>query len=231
MNQISLKILLLTSLIFVNITPATVRAGDNTSTPAKSPKQSTSIFEAILSLFKSPERRFISRGDGVCLISPGNLGEQLIWSERPLFIWQGKIPKSKISLTKSAENSGEKDRLVWTQIVSENTKTVAYAGEALQPGSTYYWELFSDGKTDGRAITLMTEFQREAIAAELTALENKLENDGATEEDIAIAKADYFVRQKLGFDALQQLYSVPNPSPRLTAQIIEIEQQLCDINE
>ena len=231
MNKISLKILLLTSLILVNIIPATVRAEDSTSTPAKSPKQSTSILEAILSLFKSPERRFISRGDGVCLMSPGNLGEQLIWSERPLFIWQGKIPESKISLTKSAENSGEKEQLLWTQIVSENTQTIAYTGEALQPGSTYYWELISDGKTDGRIITLMTEFQREAIAAELTALENKLENDSATEEDIAIAKADYFVRQKLGSDALQQLYSMSNPSPRLTAQIIEIEQHLCDISE
>ena len=229
LNKISLKILLLTSLILVNIT-STVWAEDNTSTPAESPKQSTSILEAILSLFKSPERRFISRGDRVCLISPGDLREQLIWSDRPLFIWQGEIPESKINLTKSAENPGEKEQLVWTQIVSENTQTIAYTGEALQPG-TYYWELISDGKTDGRVITLMTESRREAIAAELTALENKLENDGATEEDIAIAKADYFVRQKLGSDALQQLYSVSNPSPRLTAQIIEIEQHLCQIDE
>ena len=225
MNKLQLKLLLI-SLFAVNIVSINVRAEKNTS---ENSQRSTSILEAILSLFKSPESRFITRGDEVCLISPGNLGEQLIWSDRPLFIWQGKIPESEINLTKSAENFGEGE-LVWTQTVPETTRSIAYTGEDLQPGSTYDWELISDGTTYRQTITLMGESQQEAIAAELAALENRLD-DGATKEDIAIAKADYFIRQKLGYDALQQLYSVPNPSPRLTAQITEIEQHLCNTNE
>ena len=228
MNRISLKLLLSTSLILINIIPTNIQAEENTSTP-KSPKQQTSILEAILSLFKSPENRFITRGNKVCLISPGNIGEQLIWSDRPLFVWQGKIGESEINLIKSAESFREE--VVWTQTIPENTQTIAYTGDDLQPGSTYNWELVSNDTTYRQTITLIEQSQREAIAAELTALKNKLVSNGATKEDIAIATADYFIGKKLGYDALQQLYSVPNPSPRLTEQITEIEQHLCNLNE
>ena len=230
MNKTNLRLLLLTSLLLTNIIPTTARSEENTSIPVQSSKQSTSIVEAILSLFKSPERRFITRGDEVCLVSPGDSGEQLIWSDRPLFIWQGKIPESEINLTESTKNFGEEE-LVWTETVPENTQTIAYTGDELQLGATYDWELISNGTTYRQTITLMEESQREAIAAELAALENKLENNHATKEDIAIAKADYFIQQQLGYDALQQLYSVPNPSSSLTEQITEIERHLCNINE
>lgn len=224
--QLLLLILLVLTNIFIN-----VRAEESTSN--KNPQRSTSIIEAIISLFKSPERRFISRGDEVCLISPGNRGEQIIWSDRPLFILQGEVPESEINLIKSAESLLKEEQLVWKETVIPDTQTIAYTGDDLQPGVTYDWELVSDDATDLQinTFTLMEQSQREAIAAELAALENKLENDGATKEDIAIAKADYFVRQKLGYDALQQLYSVSNPSPRLTDQITAIEQHLCDLNE
>ena len=227
MKKNSSKLLLSAFLVLASVVPATIQAEDNTSTPTKSPEKSTSILEAILSLFKSPENRFITRGDEICLISPGNLGEQVIWNDRPLFIWQGKIPESEINLT---ESTGIREELVWTETVSENTQTIAYTGDDLQPGITYDWELVSNDKTYRQTITLMEQSQREAIAAELTALENKLD-DSATKENIAIAKADYLIRQQLGYDALQQLYSVPNPSPDLTAQITQIEQHLCNTNE
>ena len=223
MNKFSSLLLILS--IFTNTAFINVVAEENT--PTKNPRRSTSILEAIISLFKSPERRFITRGDEICLISPGNLGEQVIWNDRPLFIWRGKIPESKINLT---ESTGIREELVWMETVSENTQTIAYTGDDLQPGSTYNWELISDGETYSQTITLMEQSRQEAIAAELAALENQLD-DSATKEDIAIAKANYFTQQKLGYDALQQLYSVSNPSPNLTEQIIKIEQYLCNTNE
>ena len=229
MNKISLKLLLLTSLIIANIVPA-IKAQENTSTPAESPQQSTSILKAILSLFKSTENRFITRGDEVCLISPGNAGEQVIWSDRPLFIWQGEIPESEINLFEAAENLLEEEQLVWRSTVPENTQSIAYTGDALKPGITYEWEIVSNDTTYRQIITLMEESEREAIAAELTDLENKLDDD-ATVEDIAIARADFFTRKQLGYDALQQLYSVPNPSSSLKTQIKEIEQYFCNLNE
>ena len=228
MNQISSKLLLLTSLILTNIVPA-IQAQENTSAPAKTSQQSTSILKAILSLFKSTENRFITRGDEVCLISPRDGGEQVIWSDRPLFIWQGEIPESEINLVKAAKNLLEEEQPVWMETVPANSQTIAYTGDSLPPG-TYKWELISNDTTYRQTITLMEESEREAIATDLTALENTLDDD-ATAEDIAIARADFFTRKQLGYDALQQLYSVSNPSDRLKTQINEIEQYLCNLNE
>ena len=229
MNKISFKLLLLTSLILVNIVPATIQAKENTSTPAESSPQSTSIIKAILSLFKSTEKRFITRGDEVCLISPGNAGEQLIWSDRPLFVWLGTIPESEINLVEASKSLLKEKELVWMKTVPENSQTMVYTGDKLEPG-TYEWELVSNNATYRQTITLMEDSERKAIAAELTNLENKLDDD-ATLEDIAIARADFFTRKQLGYDALQQLYSVPNPSDRLKSQINEIEQYFCSLNE
>ena len=223
------KLLLLTSLVLANIVPA-IQARENTSTPAESPQQSTSILKAILSLFKSTENRFVTRGDEVCLISPGNAGEQVIWSDRPLFIWQGKIPESEINLVEVPKNLLEEEQLVWMETVPENIQSIAYTGDALKPGITYKWKLISNDTIYNQTITLMEESEREAIAAELTDLENTLDDD-ATVEDIAIERADFFTRKQLGYDALQQLYSVPNPSDRLKTQINEIEQYFCNLNE
>lgn len=243
MNKLPTKLLLLSGLIVTiiissnlvssNIFVSNVYAEEHPpKTSTTTPKRSMSIFKAILSIFKFPENRLITRGDQVCLISPGKLGKQLIWSDHPLFIWQGKTPQSKINLYSAASNYNyQKDeQLIWQKTISPNTQTMAYAGEKLQPGFTYDWEIISHQKTDRPSIILMKESQRDMIAAELTAIENQLQAADATTEEIAIAKADYFIRQKLGSDALQQLYTVQNPSSNLTKQIENIEQYLCQHN-
>ena len=76
----------------------------------------------------------------------------------------------------------------------------------------------------------MSQLEREKITSELSTLETKLQTEGATTEDIGIAKADYFVEQQLWSDALQQLHSVENPSPNLTQKIADIKQYLCESN-
>ena len=231
MNKLPSKLSLLTLLIFTNLVPNSALAEARSQT--KTPKESTSILQALLSLFKAPEKRFISRGEAICPISPGNSESQLIWSVRPLFIWQGETMASEIELFSSASNDeGEQERkLMWQETVTPNTQTLAYAGEELQPGFTYDWDFIAaDGQTHSQKIVLIEQQQRDAIAADLNALSTELKNNGANEEEIAIAKADYFVQQKLGSDALQQLYSVANPSPNLTRQIDEIEQYLCQQN-
>ena len=243
MNKLPPKLLLSTLLIVTtiissnlissNIFPSNVQAEEyNPKTSASTPKRSTSILKAIMSLFKTPENRLITRGDQICLISPGKLGKQIIWSDRPLFIWQGKTPQSEINLYSAASNYDyqQDEQLIWREIVSPNTQILAYAGEKLQPGFTYDWEIMGHKNNPRPSIMLMEQSQRDAITAELTAIENQLQATDATVEEIAIAKADYFIRQKLGSDALQQLYTVQNPSPNLTKQIENIEQYLCQRN-
>jgi len=219
--------LLITSL---GMTPNPVNAqnstasGSDTNTP-----KSTSILEAIVRLFKVPENRLITRSGDVCTISPGNLGKKVIWNDRPLFIWQGKIPQSKINLYISDVNFDyqQDKQLLWSSTIESNTQTIAYAGEKLQPGFTYDWEMISDDKIYRPTFILMEESQRKAIAQDLLKIEQDLQATNTTAEEIAIAKADYFVNRQLWSDALQQLYIVDNSSLELQQKIQDIEQYLC----
>lgn len=234
MNKFKFKFNFLLSilLIAVYVSPTAIYAQENSSTNSETPKQETSILKSILSLFKSPENRLITRGDEVCPISPGNLGEQTIWSDQPLFIWQGEIPPSQITLYSSTVNYDyeQDDQVVWTQTIPPKTTTIAYAGEKLQPGFSYDWKFVSGEKIYRPTFILMEESARKAIATELTVLENELKSNNATEEEIAIAKADYFIQQQLWSDALQQMYSVEKSSTDLANKIAEIEQYLCNSN-
>ena len=136
------------------------------------------------------------------------------------------MPQAEINLYSTAINDPN-EKPVWTETIPPDTNTITYTGRELQPGSTYDWELVSDDNTYRKTMQLMEQPQRKAIAAELTSITNNLQDSNATAEDIAIAKADYFINQKLGSDALQELYSVENPSADLAEQISNIEQQLC----
>ena len=232
MNKFKSNLLLSILLIAANVCPTAIHAQEKTPTTTETPQQGASILKSILSLFKSPENRLITRGDEVCPISPGNLGEQVIWSDRPLFVWQGKIPQSKITLYSPTTNYNyeQDEQIVWTQTVPPQTTTIAYAGEQLQPGFSYDWEFVSGEKIYRPTFILMEESAREKISAELTTLETRLQSNNAATEEIAIAKADYFIQQQLWSDALQQMYSVENPSADLTNKITEIEQYLCNSN-
>ncbi len=226
------------STLLISITIATVvvpvtQAQQNTkptnSQSQKKPKKSTSILAAILSLLKSPENRLITRGDEVCPLSPGNLGEQIVWSDRPLFIWQGQIPQSTVNLYSSSANYNyeQDEQLVWSRAVAANSARVNYQGEPLKPGFIYDWEFIAAGKTYRSTFVMMTEEERKAIAQDLAAMENRLKAERKDLEEIAIAKADYLAQKQLWSDVLQQLYTIKNPSPDLVIKTKDIEQYLC----
>ena len=200
-----------------------------TATARKTAQQSKSILQSLVGLFKSPKNRLITRSGEVCPIAPGQLGEQIIWSDRPLFIWQGNIPKSQISLYSASVNFDyrQQEQLLWQQTVPANSQIVAYTGQKLTPGLTYDWELTTDDKSYRPGFILMKQSAREAIAADLDALEKQLQANRATPEDIAIAKADYFLKQELWSDAIQQLYTVEKPSAHLLDKIEDIKKYLC----
>ena len=164
MTKFTVKLVLFILAILTNIVSINAQTAANTSTtntPTNTSEKSTSILQAIMSILKPAESRFISRGDEVCLISPGNLGGNIIWSDRPLFIWQGEIIESTINLSSSTSNDDRaQEPLDWTATVPANTLKIAYAGEKLQPGVTYDWELISNGKTYSQTITVMEEPQR-----------------------------------------------------------------------
>ncbi len=236
MNNLTKKFLS-TVLITITITsvaiPVTQAQQDTRATNSQSkkkPQKSTSILAAILRMLKSPENRLITRGDELCPISPGNLGEQLIWSDRPLFIWQGQTPQSKVNLYSSSANFNyERDeQLVWSQSITANSVSIAYNGEPLNPGFIYDWEFVTAGKTYRSTFVMMTEEERQAIARDLAAIENRALAEGKGNEEIAIAKADYLAQKQLWSDVLQQLYTIENPSLDLVSKTEDIEQYLCE---
>ena len=236
MNNLTKKFLytLLITITIISVAIPVTYAQQNTqptnSQSKKKPKKSTSILAAILRMLKSPENRLITRGDELCPISPGNLGEQMIWSDRPLFIWQGRIPQSKVNLYSSSANYNyERDEeLVWSQAIAANSVSIAYNGEPLNPGFIYDWEFISSAQTYRSTFVIMSEDERQAIARDLAAIENRALAEGKGKEEIAIALADYLAQKQLWSDVLQQLYSIENPSLDLISKTKDIEQYLCE---
>lgn len=157
----------------------------------------------------------------ICIISPDAPSEtRIIWSDRPLFVWQGRL--AKIQLTDLNNNT-----VIFSENVA-NTQQFTYTGEPLQPGQTYKLDIFAyESPVAFVEFQIMESEQRNSITAELKTLENKLQAKKSNPEAISIAKANYFAKLGLWSDVLQQAYSVQKPSPELDRILKEIPKQLC----
>ena len=168
-----------------------------------------------------------SRGDDFCLINPGE--NEKVWHLNPLFIWQGDT--NKIGLREKGKNI-----VLWRDSIAEaesNLKSVKYKGLPLKFGKTYEWLFYSNtSKNIVREIPIqiMDATERAPITAELSALNKKLKAEGATEEEIALERANYFFRRKLLGDVLQELYSVKNPSVKLQSIADKVTNGICEPN-
>lgn len=166
---------------------------------------------------------------GLCLISPDAASQtRIIWNTKPFFLWKGDISKIAVG------GSGNKEYLK-TQIVT-GSQNANYTGKPLEPGKTYRWliflsELESDSYTMFVPFKIMEAPQRNRVSAELKLLERLQKNRGADAEKIALTKAKYFTQRGLWSDALQQAYSVPNPSPELSQLIKDLPLQLCKLRD
>jgi hypothetical protein len=210
---------------------------ENTTSPVETrPGEQTSVWAAIwklLTLKQEQEPLLASRGP-VCEIAPGLLGEKnVIWNTRPLFLWQGTVPSLEIYLYSPFSPEREQE-VLWSQTVTAESprgtfQSVAYTGEALEPSQSYDWELvIPPARRQRYTFQVMESPERERIAAELSALEAQLVSVGATPEDIALQRANYFAQRDLWSDALQEIYSVQNPSAAFISHAQEILTHLCE---
>lgn len=165
----------------------------------------------------------------ICEIAPVKLvdpnskeeGKIEIWSDRPLFLWSIKKGTAKqIQLFMQGD-----EKPLWSRDIKAGETKVIYDGEVLQPGQIYEWQLSALvpflKKSSGVKFQVMESQKRDRITKELTGLEERLK--GASQETIALEKADYFVQQELWSDALGELYSVPTPSAELRDAIKKIQ--------
>lgn len=187
-------------------------------------EKSLSIWVSIYrSIFKRREPPINPRNGGsrppssVCMLSPDAPSvTRTIWSDRPVFIWQGKVREIKVMV------DGNTD--IWHQELNHNQQNITYTGKPLNPGKTYDWMV-----NNNQFVTfkIMEQQERDRITLDLRNIENRLKSNGANIEAIAYAKANYFADKNLWSDVLQQIYSVPKPSPELQQLRQDITQKLC----
>ena len=144
---------------------------------------------------------------GPCTIAPLDLKTNTeVWSDRPLFLWQGPIGKIEV------RQQGNND-VLWRQPIEPGVGLMQYAGEALQPGETYNWVLFDLQNNAIRSIAfkVMDAREREQVNTQLQSLERELKAKGATAQESAARRAQYFAQRQLWSDAWREAFSVDNP--------------------
>ncbi len=182
-------------------------------------EKKSSILEAIWKLFKARKAEesmtLRSTSTAICPIGPSLFENAiLIYSDRPLFIWQGKLKKVKINLYNSPFSLDTEQEIIWSKSINDEFqnipyKNIPYTGKPLQPGKIYEWEIVTDYQS-GRPISfkIMDAQERDIISKELAQLETELTTLDATKEEIILTKAKYFAEKGLWLDALQQLFSL-----------------------
>ncbi|GAB4383133.1 MAG: hypothetical protein Kow00121_44560 [Elainellaceae cyanobacterium] len=179
---------------------------------------------------------------GLCVVSPGLLEDNfVIWSDRPVFVWSLDGDTSQVKMRQVRLMTDHPDpnyrQVLWETLLADNSQSVLYTGEPLQPDQKYSWDLIfqrQDTATgDWEEVALSFTFQimdvaqQQQIASELEALSAQLQTTGTNTEAIAHRQADYFEEQGLWSDALQVLYSVQNPSPETVQRIQALVSQVC----
>ncbi|NJR50279.1 MAG: hypothetical protein HC780_12635 [Leptolyngbyaceae cyanobacterium CSU_1_3] len=164
----------------------------------------------------------------LCLLVPSDEKEPAVmWHDRPLFIWQG------LEQTIGVRRAGS-ETVFWRRSLTQPGSTVnqiQFVGIALQPGQTYELLLFSSPMANQpvrwQPFVVMPSPNRATVTTDLQALTTKLRNEGANDEAIAQQRAQYFVDRQLEADAIQEVYSVSNPSAALRQLATDIPKRLC----
>lgn len=185
-------------------------------------RNTETVLDEIQTILAREEPPLGSRG-AVCAISPGLLGTtDIIWSDRPLFLWQGAA--SQITLY-TFDTQAE----VWNAPLEPGTQAIAYAGEELlQLGQVYAWTLSDGAGTNVLYIfEVMGTAERSLIAAEVQALETQLKASNTSDETIAAERARYFAERDLWSDVLESLYQIETPSESVNQTIQEISDRVC----
>ena len=113
----------------------------------------------------------------------------------------------------SSFNAQEDQQVIWrkenlNQLSPQMTfQGVQYTGNPLEVGKKYDWEIFNQLSklTERHSFQVMELKERDRISQDLQRLEVELRLEKATDEEIAIGRANYFTQQNLWSDALQEI--------------------------
>ncbi len=182
----------------------------------------------ILSQLRRSRKNFGGRG-GLCLLIPASAREpEVLWHDRPLFVWQG------FEHTVGLRQTGS-ETVFWRRSLSQTgtiVNQIQYTGQPLQPGQTYDLLLFSS-PTNSQPVrwqpfTVMADPDRAAITADLQTLTTMLKDKKLGDEAIAQQRARYFGLHQLMSDVLQEVYGVKHPSAELRQKTQAIATDICN---
>lgn len=162
---------------------------------------------------------------GICALTPRTIGTNtVVWSTRPLFAWRGVPPIQQIKV----RVQGNQEAL-WDKKFSGRAFRVMYDGkQPLEPSQTYNWVILDDqNKEYSFTFKVLNTQERDRITVDLKKLEEELKNNKASDEEIALRRAEYFAQKQLWSDVLQEVYSVKNPSPALNQKIQALVGNIC----
>lgn len=199
---------------FVNLAPdLNLRANPNLIASSQGP----------FAFWKRRPRTRLGVRSGVCMVSPGLIDKYTTWHDRPLFVWQGNGSQVNI-------RNRENKTVFWTQKINGTEQQVAYNGKDSLPPGLYQWQVLGTNSSVPNSWTtfeVMSTTERDTIKSELLSLEQQLQAKGASKEEIALKKAEYFGDRELWSDAVQTLYQVENPSASFVEQRRSYVASLC----
>ena len=186
-----------------------------------------------------------SRGE-ICILSPAEVEEvTLMVDTQPVFLWQGRA--GAIALRRAGEaqpfwrkptgvypergTASHRVERVQLSLQKPGVRRFRYTGEPLQPGQTYELLLFEFSATPypkaRQSFRIIPEAERTQVVADLNRLNQNLKAKGLSEEQISLHRANNFVRNQLWSSAVQEVYSVKNPSAELSKVVQEIPAKIC----
>lgn len=162
----------------------------------------------------------------LCLVAPNGLvnlessdnggnNRIEIWHQNPLFIWQSEA-LSKIVL----KNEKNESDIYWEKEIDTSSTYLFYDGKPLQIGETYKLIVFAPYETEIYRLQVLASNKHQQIEADLR--KTQLEGDNLTQEEIALAKASYFIEKQMWSDVLWELYSIPNPTDELKTTLQQV---------
>lgn len=178
---------------------------------------------------KQVNRRWPPGGKGsrglFCAISPWNAGALAMWSDRPLFLWQGEGTQLRVRDAMSEE-------VVWESNLAPGQQQAMYAGRSLLPGYFYQWQVLTANSNQQErerwnTFGIMDADAQATITQELQTLEASLRQQGASASTILLRQVDYLIEKNLISDAMRLVYQVQNPSPEILQERQQI-QEICN---
>ena len=163
--------------------------------------------------------------DALCVITPGV--DSVLWTTQPIFVWQGGY--SVIGVRPKGNDSILPGEIASAQ--NQSVKRVSYTNVPLELGKSYELVFFVDenrrSPLNPVAFQVLGATERAGITKDLRSLETRLKVQRAGQEEIILQRSNYFAQRGLRADALQQIYSIDQPSVELQKVRQEIEKKLC----